>query len=391
MPLSIRSTKTTAPKQRPADADLGFGKYFADHILLVDFDAEAGGWQNARVEPYHGITLDPAAGVLHYAQAMFEGLKAFRQQDGSISLFRAEAHARRMTFGAGRLCMPSLEPADFIEAMKTYVAAEEHWVPTSQGTALYLRPTLVATEPFLGVRPSNRYLFFTISSPVGSYYGGESLRPVRIWVEKDFVRAARGGIGATKAGANYVASLMAAVKAKEAGYDQVLWLDASSHSFVEEVGTMNLFVVLGDTLVTPHLSDSILAGVTRDSILTVAKDWGLAAEERAISVSELFEAHKNGTLREVFGSGTAAVISPVVELAFGDDRLMMGDGKPGAIASRLYEEITGIQRGAKPDRHGWMTPIQAAAKAAVDPHSNGVADAKTAGAGKAGPHKGAAG
>jgi len=357
MPLSIRTTKTTAPKQRPADAELGFGKFFADHILLVDFDAEAGGWQNARVEPYHAISLDPAAGVLHYGQAMFEGLKAFRQDDGSIGLFRAEAHARRMTHGAERLCMPSLEPADFVAGIKAYVAAEEPWVPSSQGTALYLRPTLIATEPFLGVRPSNRYLFFVISSPVGSYYGGDSLRPVRIWVEKDCVRAARGGIGATKAGANYVASLMAAVKAKKAGFDQVLWLDASTHSFVEEVGTMNLFVVIGDTLVTPQLSDSILAGVTRDSILVLAKDWGLKMEERAIGVAELFEARKNGRLREVFGSGTAAVVSPVTELAFGDDRLLMGDGRPGEIASRLYEEITGIQRGARPDKHGWLTSV----------------------------------
>jgi len=266
-------------------------------------------------------------------------------------------HAKRMTRGAERLCMPSLDPEDFVAAMKTYVTAEESWVPSSRNTALYLRPTLIATEAFLGVRPSNEYSFFTIASPVGSYYGGESLKPVRIWVERDYTRAARGGIGSTKAGANYAASMYAAVKAKKAGFDQVLWLDAKEHAFVEEVGTMNLFVVIGDKLITPKLGDSILAGVTRDSILTLAKDLGLPAEERAIGVTELFDAQKNGSLKEVFGSGTAAVVSPVAELAFGDDRLAINDGKPGPLAIKLYEEITSIQRGDSPDRFGWLTKV----------------------------------
>lgn len=362
MPLSIVTTRTTAKKSRPADSELGFGKYFSDHVLTVEYDADRAndadkGWHDARIMPYGNLALDPAAGVLHYGQAMFEGLKAFRQPDGSLALFRPDAHGQRMQRGAARLCMPALDAEEFARAMKAFVAVEESWVPSGSGTALYLRPTLIATEAFLGVRPSNRYLFFTIASPVGSYYGGDTLKPVRIWVERDYTRASRGGIGATKAGANYVASLYAAVKAKKAGFDQVLWLDAKEHAFVEEVGTMNLFVVIGDKLITPSLSDSILSGVTRDSILTLAKDLGFAAEERAISVSELFDAQKKGSLREVFGSGTAAVVSPVAELAFGDDKLVVHDGKPGELALKLYEEISGIQRGTRPDKHGWLARV----------------------------------
>ncbi|NUP12870.1 MAG: branched-chain amino acid aminotransferase [Polyangiaceae bacterium] len=354
--MTIRTTKTTSGKTRPAPDQLGFGKYFSDHIFLADWEGEDG-WKNARIEPYGSIALDPAASVLHYGQAMFEGSKAFRQADGSVALFRVDAHAKRMQRGASRLCMPALEVEDFVAAMRAFVAVEEGWVPSAPNTSLYLRPTIVATEAFLGVRPSNRYLFFTIGSPVGSYYGGDTLKPVRIWVERDYVRAARGGLGATKAGANYAASLYAAVKAKKAGFDQVLWLDAKEHAFVEEVGTMNLFVVIDGTLVTPSLSDSILAGVTRDSILTIAKEWGIKTEERAIGAAEILDARKRGKLEEVFGSGTAAVVSPVSELAFGDDRVVINDGKPGALSNRFYDEICGIQRGSKPDRHGWLTRI----------------------------------
>lgn len=352
--LTTRTKKTETPKKRPPDSELGFGKFFSDHMLTVDWSVDKQ-WHDASITPYGALPMDPAAGVLHYGQAMFEGLKAFRHADGRIALFRADAHARRMQRGAQRLCMPSLSEEDFIALAKEFVRVEESWVPSSPGTALYLRPTIVATEAFLGVRPSNHYLFFIIASPVGSYYGGDSLKPVRIWVERDHVRAARGGLGATKAGANYVASLQAAVNAKKAGFDQVLWMDAKEHAFVEEVGTMNLFVVLGDKLVTPSLSDSILAGVTRDSILTLSKELNLDVEERAISTAELFEGAANGKLREIFGSGTAAVISPVAELAFGDQTLIVNGGKSGEVATTLYDTISKIQRGAAPDTHGWMT------------------------------------
>ncbi len=354
--LNVRLEKTSTPKVRPAESELGFGKYLSDHVLSVDYDPEQG-WHGARIEPYHSLALDPAAAVLHYGQALFEGLKAFRQKDGSIAIFRADAHGKRMVRGAERLCMPALEPADFIDAARAFVAVEEPWVPSLPNTALYLRPTLIATEAFLGVRPSAKYLFFLIGSPVGSYYGGDSLKPVRIWVEREYTRACRGGLGATKAGANYAASLLAAVKAKKAGFDQVLWMDAKEHAFVEEVGTMNLFVVIGDTLITPKLGDSILAGVTRDSILTLAREQGVPTEERAIGMAELFEAQKKGSLKEVFGSGTAAVVSPVAELAFGDDRLQIHDGTPGPVAQSFYQEITGVQRGERADKHGWMTKV----------------------------------
>jgi branched-chain amino acid aminotransferase len=356
MTLSIRTKKTETPKKRPPDSELSFGKFFTDHMLTVDWSVEQA-WHDARLQPYEALPLDPAACVLHYGQAMFEGLKAYRQPNGGVALFRPDAHARRMQHGAARLCMPALDEADFVELVREYVKLEDSWIPSSPGTALYLRPTIIATEAFLGVRPSNHYLFFVIASPVGSYYGGDSLKPVRIWVERDHVRAARGGLGATKAGANYAASLLAAVNAKKAGYDQVLWMDAKEHAFVEEVGTMNLFVVIGDKLITPALSDSILSGVTRDSIIKLAPEFGVQVEERAISTAELFEASEKGTLREVFGSGTAAVVSPVAELAFGERKLEIGGGKPGELALGLYDRISKIQRGLGPDTFGWLTPV----------------------------------
>ena len=271
-------------------------------------------------------------------------------------MFRPERHAQRMAGGAPRLCIPSPDIETFVEGARALIKADTDWVPSREGTALYLRPTIIATEPFLGVRPSNRYVFFMIASPVGSYYGG-GLRAVKIWVEREEVRAARGGLGAVKAGANYAASLHAAVKAKAAGYDQVLWLDGARHELVEEVGTMNFFALIGDELVTPPLYDSILSGVTRDSVLILAKGLNLKATERAISLSELVEAARAGTLREAFGSGSAAVISPIGELALGDEKLVLPDGGIGPVARALYEEITGIQRGAKPDKHGWLVPV----------------------------------
>jgi branched-chain amino acid aminotransferase len=255
--------------------------------------------------------------------------------------------------------MPCPPEADMLEGLHALVKADADWVPSSPGTALYLRPTLIATEGFLGVRPATTFLYFVIASPVGNYYSGKSLKPVRIWVEKNDVRAPRGGLGATKAGANYAASLHAAQAAKKAGYDQVLWLDANEHELIEEVGTMNLFVVIGTTLVTPPLSDSILAGVTRDSVLALADDLGLKVEQRPLSVKELRAAHQAGTLTEVFGTGTAAVISPVGELAFANEKLIFNKGEPGPISLKLYERITGIQRGTLPDVHGWMAQLKA--------------------------------
>ena len=266
-------------------------------------------------------------------------------------------HARRMAAGAPRLCMPHPPEGDMLAAAQLLVQVEADWVPKAEGTSLYLRPTLIATEGFLGVRPAQAYRYFIIASPVGAYYGGKGLKSVRIWVETHDVRAPRGGLGAVKAGANYAASLSAAQKAKKDGYDQVLWLDGATHEHIEEVGTMNLFVLIGKTLVTPPLSDSILAGVTRDTVIVMAHDQGYTVEQRPIGVTELRAAHKDGSLKEVFGTGTAAVVSPVGELSFGGEQMIIGSGKPGAVATKLYEDIISIQRGTKADAHGWMVPI----------------------------------
>lgn len=353
--MKIAVTATTTPRPRPDEADLGFGRFFTDHMFVMDWETSSG-WHDPRIVPYAPFSIDPAAGVLHYGQAMFEGLKAFRRADGTIALFRPDRHAARMAAGAPRLCMPPPDREMFLEAAKALVRADRDWVPRADGTALYLRPTLIATEAFLGVRPSTTYLFFVIASPVGSYYGG-GLRPVKIWVERHDTRAPRGGLGAVKAGANYGASLGAASRAKQAGYEQVLWLDGATHEMIEEVGTMNFFAVIGDELVTPPLSDSILAGVTRESVMTLAADLGLRATERPLSVAQLADAARSGALREAFGSGSAAVVSPIAELAVDDARLQIGDGKVGPIARALYDRITGIQRGALPDVHDWLVTV----------------------------------
>jgi branched-chain amino acid aminotransferase len=354
--MDIRITKTTSPKPKPPETELGFGRYFSDHLFAMDYSPDRG-WYDARIEPYGPIALDPAAGVLHYGQALFEGSKAFRGADGVVRLFRPEMHARRMAVGAPRLCMvaPSIEQME--AAVRALVKVEADWVPRAPGTSLYLRPTLIGTEGFLGVRPATQYRYFVIASPAGNYFGGKGLKPVRIWVELHDVRAPRGGLGATKAGANYAASLLAAQKAKAAGFDQVLWLDGKDHELVEEVGTMNVFFLLGNTLVTPPLSDSILAGVTRDSVLVLARDLGLAVEERPISIKELRAAHQAGGLTEVFGTGTAAVISPVGELAFEGERLVVNGGQPGPVANELYQAITAIQRAERPDAYGWLQTV----------------------------------
>jgi branched-chain amino acid aminotransferase len=337
--------------------DLGFGRHFSDHMFVAEW-TNGGGWTNPRVVPYAPLSLDPAAAVLHYGQALFDGFKAFRGTDGVIRVFRIERHAARLAEGGARMCMPALSPERIIEAVRALVATDTSWVPTAP-SSLYLRPTLIATEPFLGVRPAERYTFFLIATPVGNYYA-EGVAPVKIWVEREEVRAARGGLGAVKAGANYAAGLHAAAVAKKRGYAQVLWLDAKEHRFLEEVGTMNVFVHLGDEVVTPPLEGSILAGVTRDAVLQLLRDWGLRGVERPITIDEIAAAHAKGALHEMFGCGTAAVISPIGDLHLGqaDDRsLRIHDGATGPLAKRLYDEITGIQNATRPDPHRWMTPV----------------------------------
>lgn len=347
--------RTAQRKPRPPSSALGFGQHFTDHMFLVDY-LEGRGWYDARVVPYGPLSIDPAASVLQYAQELFEGFKAIRGVDGKIRIFRPDRHCARLARSAERMCMPVVPEALVRDAVTELVRLENEWVPDAPNTALYLRPTLIGTEPFLGVRPSRSYTFFIIASPVGAYYA-EGFDPVKIWIEEECVRAARGGLGAAKAGANYAASLYAAERAKSRGYSQVLWLDAAEHKYLEEVGTMNLFVELDGAFVTPPLEGSILDGVTRSSILTILRDWGKKVEERRISVDEVLRAHSSGKLGEVFGCGTAAVISPVGELGYKGERLKITTRKEGGIAQRLFNELTGIQQGRIADTRGWLMEI----------------------------------
>jgi len=349
---------------RPADAELGFGKYFTDHMFVMDY--EAGRWIHPRIVPYGPLSLDPSTSALHYGQAMFEGMKAFRGKDDRIRVFRSDKHALRMKDGAARLCMPSIDTADFREALMTVLSVEQDWVPRSPGTALYVRPTLIATDTQLGVRASSRYTFFIILSPVGPYYGTEGLKPLKIWVEDRYVRASKGGLGAVKAAGNYATSILASEEAKKRGYAQVLWLDAAGHRTLEEVGTMNLFLRIGDEVITPPLEGTILAGVTRDSVLTLVRGWGLKMSERRVSLDELQAAEKAGELREVFGCGTAAVISPVGEFGYSGGTLHVGNGQVGELTRRVYDTITGIQSGQLPDTYGWLAEVPALPPGAQD-------------------------
>lgn len=354
MTIEVQRAATSKPK--PASEGLGFGKYFTDHMFRMDYASE-GGWQNARIVPYGPLGLDPGAAALHYAQAVFDGSKIFRGRDGQVRAFRLLDHCKRLAASASRLAMQPVPAEQAREAIEALVKHEQDWVPSAPGTSLYVRPVVIASEPFLGVRPADRYIFFVILSPVGNYFSGGS-EPVRIWVEQHYTRAAHGGLGGAKAAANYAAGLKASVEAKKRGYAQVLWLDATEHRYIEEVGTMNLFVRIGDEVITPPLEDTFLPGITRESALTLLRDWGTKVSERKLSIDELREAHKKGELREVFGTGTAAVISPVGALGFEEGELKIGDGKVGPMSQKLFDALTGIQYGTQPDRHGWMTVIK---------------------------------
>lgn len=319
-------------------------------MFVAEFE-EGKGWTTGKVVPYGPFSMDPAASVLHYGQALFEGVKAFPQKDGGISIFRPSFNAQRMQFGAERLCLPPPPEELFVTGINAVLKVDADWMPRASGTSMYIRPTLIGTEGFLGVRPSKRAIFFVILSPVGRYYkeGSES---VRIWIEKEDLRAAPGGLGATKAGANYAASLRAALRAKDRGYSQVLWTDVT-HQYVEEVGTMNVFFKVADKVLTPALNGSILEGGTRRCCLDLLRDSGLTVEERSVSLAELRTAWKKGDLKEVFGTGTAAVITPVEALASADETWELPKGF-GPTARLLFDEITAIQYGRKPDKFGWL-------------------------------------
>ena len=354
--MEIRITRVKTPKKLPDDSNLGFGQVFTDHMFNMDYSPDQG-WHNPRIEPYAPIIMDPATMVLHYGQAIFEGLKAYRRSDGKVQLFRPDRNMARLNHSARLVCIPEVDEAFLLKALKRLIWMDEQWVPGAPETSLYIRPTVVAMDPFLGVRPSYTYRFFIILSPVGAYYP-EGFNPVTIWVTDKYVRAVRGGLGEAKTPANYAASLYGAEVAKSAGYTQVLWLDAIDHRHIEEVGTMNILFVINGELITPPLGGSILPGITRDSVLELAKYWKIPVAERPITIDEVLAAHRDGSLQEIFGSGTAAVISPVSQLAWHEEVLTVGDGKVGPIAQRFYDALTDIQYGRAEDPFGWIVPVE---------------------------------
>ena len=350
--MDISVTLTTQPKAKPTDeSSLGFGKIFTDHMFLMDFNHQDG-WHNARIVPFGDICISPASTVLHYGAEVFEGLKAYRRPDGQIQLFRPWDNFKRMNDSAERLCLPQLDEEFCLEALKKLINIDKDWVPHTEGASLYIRPFLFGNDPFLGVHTVNRCVFCIILSPSGSYYK-EGVNPVKIMIETRDVRAVRGGTGYAKCGGNYAASMRAGEKAEQKGFAQVLWLDGVERKYVEEVGSMNVMFKINGVVVTPKLTGSVLPGITRRSCIALLKEWGVPVEERLVSVEELEQAVKNGTLDEAWGCGTAAVVSPIGELSVEDVPYVVNGGKIGSITQKLYDELTGIQWGKKPDTFGW--------------------------------------
>ena len=353
--INKRIVPQTQRRFRPDDNQkLGFGDIFSEHMFRMDY--YDGQWQNQRIEPYGPLLLSPAAMGLHYGQLIFEGLKCYRRTDGQLALFRPLDNFTRFNSSARRLCIPQLDQKLALEALVELLKVDRDWVPSAPGTSLYIRPFIVATEPHLGVRPSREYTFLIITGPVGPYYQ-EGFAPISIFVEPSYSRAAQGGLGEAKTAANYAASLLAAEEAQKKGYTQLLWLDAEQHKYVEEVGSMNMFFIIDGNLITSPLRGTVLPGITRDSVLTLARGWNLPVEERLLSIDEIKEAIGQGRLSEAFGSGTAAVISPVGRFHYQGADLVVGDGLVGPMTQRFYDEIVGIQYGARPDEHGWVTLI----------------------------------
>ena len=354
---TIRIERTTAPKEKPGqDNPLVFGTIFTDHMFVMDYDEE-NGWHDPRVIPYQPLVLEPSCMVFHYGQEMFEGLKAYKADDGRILLFRPDKNIERANRSNRRLCIPEIPEDIFLEALKTVVKVDADWIPTRPGTALYIRPFVIATDPFLGVRPSHTYKFIIILSPVGAYYES-GLDPVKIWIEDEYVRAVKGGIGEAKTGGNYVASLASQVKAHDEAYAQVLWLDGVHRKYIEEVGAMNIFFKINGTVVTPALNGSILPGVTRDSAIQLCKMWGIPVEERQISVDEVIKTAESGEMEECFGTGTAAVVSPVGELRFENEKMPISNNHIGELTQRIYDTITGIQLGRIEGPEGWSVEVK---------------------------------
>jgi len=351
----IKIELTKNPKQKPDMNNLPFGTYFSDHMFLMNYELGKG-WINPRIVPYAPFTLDPSCMVFHYAQEIFEGLKAYRTVDGDIQLFRPDENFKRMNISAERLSIPPVDVDFCIEALKKLIEIDRDWIPTTDASSLYIRPFIFATDEHVGVHASHTYIFAIILSPSGSYYP-EGLNPVKIMIEDEDVRAVRGGTGFTKCGGNYAASLRAGERAAKKGYTQVLWLDGVHRKYIEEVGAMNIIFKINGKIVTPELQGSVLPGITRKSVLQITKEWGYEVEERLISVDEVIEAAENGTLEEIFGTGTAAVVSPVGELAYKGKKYVIAGGGIGELTQRLYDELTGVQWGKRPDTHNWITKV----------------------------------
>jgi len=355
MANNLKIELTTQKKQKPDANKLGFGKYYSDHMFIMDYSVELG-WNQPRIIPYQNLSLDPAAKVFHYGQTVFEGLKAYRNSDNQVLLFRPDRNLKRLNQSNARLSIPAIDEAFALEAIKQLVMIDQDWIPEEQGTSLYIRPFIIATESSLGASTSTEYQFIVILSPVGSYYE-EGIHPVKIHVESEYIRAVKGGVGMAKTAGNYAASLKAQDDAALNGFAQVLWLDGIQRKYIEEVGSMNVFFKIGGTVITPALSGSILEGVVRSSVIQLLQTWGVPVEERLLSIDEVYQAFKDGTLEEAFGTGTAAVISPIGELNWAGEQLVIQDGQTGELSAKLYNALTGIQRGEQEDILGWMVTL----------------------------------
>ncbi len=353
--MKLEINKTTHPQNKPDFSQLGFGKYFTDHMLLMKYK-EGKGWYEAQIKAYEPICLSPSALVFHYGQETFEGLKAYKNKNGKITLFRPMDNFLRMNRSNARMCMPAIDPDFVLDALKELLLIDSEWIPTEAGTSLYIRPFMIATEESLGVKVSSEYLFMIILSPVGSYYA-EGLKPTNIYVEDQYVRAMMGGTGEAKCGGNYAVSLKPYQKAKEDGYSQVLFLDGKENKFVEEIGTSNAFFVIDGEIITTPLIGTILPGITRDSIIKIAKSKGYKVTERLLSIDEIEDAYSNDKLDEAFASGTAAVISPIGILTYKDKKMVINNDEIGKISQELYDGLTSIQTGAAPDIYQWVVPI----------------------------------
>ncbi len=353
--MEIKIIKAPVLKEKPDSSTLGFGKIFTDHMFMMDWNSEKG-WYNARIVPFENLSIHPASTVLHYGSEIFEGLKAYRRKDGKVQLFRPIENIRRMNNSAERLCLPQIPEDIAMEVLTKFVELEQDWTPSAEGTSLYLRPFMFGNDESLGVHAVHNATYVIIASPVGSYYK-EGINPVKIMIEDEDVRAVRGGTGYAKCGGNYAASNRAGERAEKKGYAQVLWLDGVERKYIEEVGAMNVMFMIGDEIVTPMLSGSILPGITRKSCIEVLKDKGFKVSERLLSVDELGEALQNGTLKEAWGCGTAAVVSPIGELCYKDTKYPINNGEIGEVTQMLYDTLTGIQWGKIADIYGWTKEI----------------------------------